>query len=179
VEIENSDRVNLERYDRNVSTARSRTQMTQALNLKKSPTTLYDNDFLQWTETTIAQLQNRDFKQLDIANLIEEIDSLGKAQKNAFKGQIRALIEHILKRCYVEMPWEYHGWEPTIRNIRPEIEDLIETSPSLQNDFSDVLDKVYQQCLKKLRPEYKNTNFPDTWQFSRSLDDLLNLDVWE
>jgi hypothetical protein len=56
---------------------------------------------------------------------------------------------------------------------------LIETSPSLQNDFSDVLDKVYQQCLKKLRPEYKNTNFPDTWQLTRSLDDLLNLDVWE
>ncbi len=63
--------------------------MTQALNLTKSPTTLYDNDFLQWTETTIAQLQNRDFKQLDIANLIEEINSLGKAQKNAFKGHIR------------------------------------------------------------------------------------------
>ena len=99
VEIDNSDRVNLERYDRNVSTARSLKQMTQALNLVKSPTTLYDNDFLQLTKTTIAYLQNRDFKQLDIANLIEEIDSLGKAQKNAFKGQIRALIEHILKRC--------------------------------------------------------------------------------
>jgi hypothetical protein len=148
----------LKKYDRNIGIVGSGKSMVQALNLAKSPTTLYDNDFLQWTETTIAQLQNRDFKQLDIANLIEEIDSLGKAQKNAFKGQIRALIEHILKRCYVEMPLEYHGWERTIRNIRPEIEDLIETSPSLQNDFSDVLDKVYQQCLKKLRPEYKRVS---------------------
>lgn len=150
--------------------------MNQALISKKL---LYDQDFLRWTEVTIAQLQNGDFKQLDIVNLIDEIDSLGKAQKNAFKGQIRALVEHIMKRCYVDMSLEYHGWERTIRNIRPEIEDLIETSPSLENDYSQVLDRVYQQCLKKLRPEYKNTQFPDSWQFSQSLEDLLNVDFWE
>jgi hypothetical protein len=50
---------------------------------------------LLWIEETIAHLHTGDFKQLDINNLIEEIDSLGKAQKNALKGQIRALIEHI------------------------------------------------------------------------------------
>ena len=140
---------------------------------------LYDHDFLQWTEATIAHLQNRDFNHLDLANLIEEIDGLGKSQKNAFKGQIRALIEHIMKRCYVDLPLEYHGWERSIRNIRPEIEDLIETSPSLENDYPQLIDRVYQQCLKKLRPEYQNTDFPNTWQFTRSLDDLLNLDFWE
>ncbi|MEB3308702.1 MAG: DUF29 domain-containing protein [Snowella sp.] len=144
-----------------------------------SKSLLYDQDFLLWTQATIAQLQNGNFKQLDIVNVIEEIDSLGKAQKNAFKGQIRALVEHILKRCYVKMPLEYHGWERTIRNIRPEIEDLLETSPSLQNDFPEVLDRVYQQCLKKLRPEYTNTQFPDRWPFSQSLADLLNIDFWE
>lgn len=149
--------------------------MTPSLMPVKS---LYDRDFLQWTEATITHLQNGDLKQLDIANLIEEIDSLGKAQKNAFKGQVRALIEHIMKRCYVDLPLEYHGWERTIRNIRPEIEDLLETSPSLQNDYPQMIDAVYQQCLKKLRPEYSDTNFPDTWQLTRSLDELLNLDFW-
>lgn len=152
--------------------------MTQALISTKS-SNLYDRDFFLWTEETINHLQTGDFTQIDINNLIEEIDSLGKAQKNSLKGQIRALIEHIIKRSYVDMPLEYNGWERTIRNIRPEIEDLIETSPSLQNDYSKILDTVYQQCLKKLRPEYKTTKFPETWQFSRSLDDLLNLDFWE
>ncbi len=142
--------------------------MVQALISTKS---LYDDDFLKWTAETITHLQNGDFQQLDIVNLIEEIDSLGKAQRNAFKGQIRALVEYLMKRCYVDMPLEYKGWERTVRHIRPEIEDLIETSPSLQND--------YNQCLKKLRPEYKNTDFSDTWQFTRSLDDLLNQDFWE
>lgn len=127
----------------------------------------------------IFHLQNRDFNQLDIANLIEEIDGLGKSQKNAFKGQIRALIEHIMKRRYVDMPLEYRGWERTIRNIRPEIEDLLETSPSLANDYEQILDRAYEQCLKKLRPEYPSADFPDTWQFTRSLDTLLNFDFWE
>ena len=104
---------------------------------------LYDQDFLEWTEETIAHLQNRDFNHLDLANLIEEIEGLGKSQKNAFKGQICALIEHIMKRCYVDLPLEYHGWERTIRNIRLEIEDLIETSPSLANDYPHLLDRVY------------------------------------
>lgn len=152
--------------------------MTQALTSAKS-SNLYDRDFLLWTEETITHLKTGDFKQLDINNLIEEIESLGKAQKNALKGQIRALVEHIIKRCYIDMPLEYNGWERTIRNIRPEIEDLIETSPSLRKDYPKILDAVYQQCLKKLRPEYKKTKFPDTWQFSQSLDDLLNLDFWE
>ena len=84
-----------------------------------------------------------------------------------------------MKRCHVDLPLEYLGWERTIRNIRPEIEDLIETSPSLQNNYPQVLDAVYQQCLKKLRPEYPSTNFPDTWQLPRSLDELLNLDFWK
>jgi hypothetical protein len=153
--------------------------MTPASIPTKSLSTLYDRDFLLWTEETINQLQNGNLKQIDLNNLIEEIASLGKAQKNAFKGQIRALVEHIMKRSYVAMPIEYNGWERTIRNIRPEIEDLLETSPSLQNDYPQILDAVYQQCLKKLRPEYKQTNFPDTWQFSQFLDDLLNLNFWE
>ena len=70
--------------------------MTQALISTKS-SNLYDRDFLLWTEETISNLKTGDFKQLDINNLIEEIDSLGKAQKSALKGQIRALIEHITK----------------------------------------------------------------------------------
>ncbi len=140
---------------------------------------LYDKDFLKWTEETVICLQNRDLQKLDIAHLIEEIDSLGKAQKNAFKGYIRSLVEYILKRCYVDMPLEYHGWERTIRNIRPEIEDLLEISPSLQTEYTEILDKVYEQCLRKLRTEYQKAQFPETWPFTCSLEDLLSQDFWK
>ena len=38
---------------------------------------LYDQDFVLWTETTCQQLKTRNFDDLDIDNLIEEIASLG------------------------------------------------------------------------------------------------------
>ncbi|MGK7932978.1 MAG: DUF29 family protein [Microcystaceae cyanobacterium] len=85
--------------------------MTQFLTTAKS---LYEQDFLKWTEETLIHLQNKAFTQLDIVNLIEEIDALGKAQRNAFKVQIWALVEQIMKRCYVDMPLEYNGWERTV-----------------------------------------------------------------
>lgn len=140
---------------------------------------LYDRDFLLWIEATIEDLRSGDLEKVDLENLIEEITSLGKAQKNAFKGHIRALIAHILKRYYVQRPLEYHGWERIIRHIRPEIEDLIETSPSLGKNYAQILNTTYQQALKQLQPEYKDTQFPDSWQFSRELDDLLNIDFWD
>ncbi len=152
--------------------------MPKAL-ISPSSTALYDRDFLLWIEATIQDLRSGDLEKVDLENLIEEITSLGKAQKNAFKGQVRALIAHILKRFYVQMPLEYHGWERTIRHIRPEIEDLIETSPSLEKNYAQILDATYQQALKQLQPEYKDTQFPDAWQFGRGLDDLLNVDFWD
>ncbi|WP_293035832.1 MULTISPECIES: DUF29 family protein [unclassified Moorena] len=39
---------------------------------------LYDQDFVMWTETTCQQLKTRNFDELDIENLIEEITSLGR-----------------------------------------------------------------------------------------------------
>ncbi|MFM7575534.1 MAG: DUF29 family protein, partial [Microcystaceae cyanobacterium] len=43
--------------------------------------TIYDHDILLWVETTVAKLKARDFENLDIDNLIEEVKSLGISQK--------------------------------------------------------------------------------------------------
>jgi hypothetical protein len=43
--------------------------------------TIYDRDILLWVETTVAKLKARDFENLDIDNLIEEVESLGISQK--------------------------------------------------------------------------------------------------
>lgn len=47
--------------------------------------TLYDQDFHQWIEKTINQLEQRDFNNLDINHLIEELKDLGKSDKNALE----------------------------------------------------------------------------------------------
>jgi hypothetical protein len=52
------------------------------------PLPLYDTDFYQWTQTQAAALRQKDFAALDLANLAEEIDSLGKSDRRAITHQL-------------------------------------------------------------------------------------------
>jgi Domain of unknown function DUF29 len=50
-----------------------------------SPNTdLYDRDYLEWVEDIANKLRARDFDNLDIDNLIEEIEDLGKSEKKSY-----------------------------------------------------------------------------------------------
>lgn len=53
-----------------------------AIDLAKDPTrdlsaSLYECDYLRWVDDTVTKLESRNFEQLDLANLIEEIEDLG------------------------------------------------------------------------------------------------------
>jgi len=45
---------------------------------------LYDRDYLQWVEDIVNKLRTKDFDHLDIENLIEEIEDLGKSEKKNY-----------------------------------------------------------------------------------------------
>ncbi|MEB3189428.1 MAG: DUF29 family protein [Snowella sp.] len=49
---------------------------------------LYDQDFHQWLEKTIDQLEQQDFNNLDIDHLIEELKDLGKSDKNDLESNV-------------------------------------------------------------------------------------------
>ena len=104
-------------------------KMTELL----TPQSLYDQDILLWVEDTISKLKAHDFANLDLENLIEEIDTLGKSQRNTVRSLLRRLIEHLLKRCYVPLPECYVGWQREIRACRNDIKDVLEDAPSLKN----------------------------------------------
>ncbi len=63
-------------------------------------------------------------------------------------------------------------------NNRVEIEDILEDSPSLRLYSAEIFDVAYQQALKKVRREYPQYSFPDTWQFNREMESILNQDFW-
>ena len=78
--------------------------MTQAIARKS----LYESDFLLWTQDTIAKLRAKDFDHVDLENLIEEIESLRKSDKKEIKSRLTTLLTHLLKRIYVNMPQEFN-----------------------------------------------------------------------
>jgi hypothetical protein len=151
--------------------------MTQ-IDDKKS---LYESDYLLWTEEIIAKLRTKDFEHLDIENLIEEIEDSGRSQRKELESRLKTLLEHFLKRIYVNMPDCYNGWQNTIREQRSQIEVLLNNYPSLNNYWDEHFNAAWIIALKYVCQEYKlqSFDFPEAWQFERDLDSILNINFWE
>ena len=109
---------------------------------------LYESDYLLWIQETIAKLKNRDFENLDFENLIEEIEDLGRSQRKELESRLKTLIEHFLKRIYVNMPDCFNGWENTIREQRSQIEVLLNNYPSLKSYWNEHLNSAWMIALK-------------------------------
>jgi hypothetical protein len=65
---------------------------------------LYQTDYYAWTRQQAAELRRlaaaRAHSTLDLANLAEEVESLGTSQLSGVKSRIRRVVEHLLKREY-------------------------------------------------------------------------------
>lgn len=57
--------------------------------------TIYDLDFALWIEETVQKLKFGDFAQIDVENLIEEVESLGKSQRKSVRSYLLRLLEHL------------------------------------------------------------------------------------
>lgn len=141
--------------------------------------TLYEKDILLWVEDTVSKLKKHDFENLDIQNLIEEVESLGISQKKELISRLMVLIEHLLKRLYVDFPYDYNGWERTIRNQRAEIDLLLSQAPSLQSRWQISFDDAWQRALSKVKKEYRDVAFPEKCPFDSKIEVMLNEDIWE
>ncbi|MEA5476356.1 DUF29 domain-containing protein [Pseudanabaena galeata UHCC 0370] len=155
--------------------------MTQAITRKSLNASLYETDFLLWTEETVAKLKARDFDHVDFENLIEEIESLGKSDKKEIRSRLTTLIAHLLKRIYVNMPQEFNGWERTIRNQRTDLELALMDSPSLKTIWNEAFDVAFRLALRDVRDEYEKKGYqiPEQWQFSRDIEAMLSVKFWD
>lgn len=155
-----------------------------AIDLAKDPTrdlsaNLYECDYLRWVDDTVTKLESRNFEQLDLANLIEEIEDLGRSQKKELRQCLATLLAHLLKRVYVNLSQDFNGWQRTIREQRRQIKFELEDSPSLSAIWHKSFDSAWRFALETVREDYTQVEFPDIWQFSRELDPILNLNFWE
>jgi hypothetical protein len=121
---------------------------------RKSPAmsdtkTLYDTDFLAWSKEQAEALRSvargGSNQALDWENLAEEIESLGVSQKTALRSQMRRLVRHLLKLEFSPATAPRRGWFESINEARSEIEDLLETSPSLRGDVSGAIPLALRQ----------------------------------
>uniref|UniRef100_UPI00313E1DC6 DUF29 domain-containing protein n=1 Tax=Crocosphaera sp. Alani8 TaxID=3038952 RepID=UPI00313E1DC6 len=62
------------------------------LDTNQSTDILYNQDYNLWLETTIEQLRLEKFSQVDLENLIEELESMGRSDKRGLKSLLTRLF---------------------------------------------------------------------------------------
>ena len=104
---------------------------------------LYEADFYAWTQEQAELLRHHQWSKLDLPNLIEEIESLGKQQRQELRNRLSILIGHLLKWHYQQQR-RSRSWLATIRIQRRETQELLQENPSLKPYLLEVLQKAYK-----------------------------------
>ena len=93
-----------------------------ATRIRTPSRSLYDQDFYVWTEQQAALLRERRFEQLDLDNLIEEVEALGRAERSKVLGNARVIIEHLLKLQHSPAAEPRNKWRASVREHRRRLE---------------------------------------------------------
>ncbi len=134
----------------------------------------YETDFYAWLHHNAQLLREGNFADLDIANLVEELESMGRSEKREFINRLAILLMHLLK-------WQFQpqkrsrSWEGTIGEQRKRLRQLLRESPSLSSQIDSFLIDAYDLALSKA---VKETKLPETafpvecpYAFTQAMED--------
>ena len=100
---------------------------------------LYDMDFYAWLNQQARLLEQGAFDQLDLENLTEEVDCMGKRHLHKLESHIELLLMHLLKWQFQPGRCQYgHSWEISIRAHRTQAKEVIAKYPSLGNKIVEL-----------------------------------------
>jgi hypothetical protein len=103
----------------------------------------YETDFYTWTQQQAALLKAGRLSELDVENIIEEIETMGRSEKRSLESRLTVLLQHLLK-------WEYQpqrrgrSWSLTIREQRLKFVKLLNDNPGLKPQLADILRSAYE-----------------------------------
>jgi Domain of unknown function DUF29 len=102
--------------------------------LKEPTRSLYETDFAAWAFKQAAAVQRGDWPALDVPNLVEELESMGKQQRAELRNRLIVLLMHLAKWQYQPGQRDTHGgsWQSSIAEQRGRIEYHLNDSPSLK-----------------------------------------------
>jgi hypothetical protein len=92
---------------------------------------LYDTDFYAWTQEQAQLLRERRWDDLDLANLVDEVESVGRSDNRQIEGRLEVLLAHLLK-------WKFQpggrgaSWIGTMFEQRRRLIGLLDERPFLR-----------------------------------------------
>ena len=127
---------------------------------------LYEQDYYLWIKNTAQLLQQDRLSELDIANLIEEIEDMGKSERRAVESNLDIVLMHLLK-CKYQPQRRSNSWLSTIFEHRKRLQRIFKDSPSLKPYAREVFNECYQNARKmvSLETSLSIQTFPIESQF--------------
>src|ERR1700756_277780 len=104
----------------------------------------YEDDFYAWTQYQAEVLRSLRVSdnRFDREHVVEEIEDLGKSERDAVRSQIRRIIEHLLRLSYSRAEQPRFGWMETIDEARETLSDKL--TATLRRDAEESLDALYE-----------------------------------
>lgn len=109
--------------------------------------TLYEDDFYAWLEQQARLLKQGRFAEADVANIIEEIEALGRKEVAELRSRYTVLLLHLLKEIY-QPSRSSRSWKATILDQRIEIARHMRDNPSLKSRADDLFVESYSDARK-------------------------------
>src|SRR5437868_10367309 len=92
---------------------------------------LYEADFYEWTQQQARLLRERRWDDLDLDNLVDEVESVGRSDKRQIESRLEVLLTHLLK-WKIQPGGRDKSRIGTIFEQRRRLIGLVEESPSLR-----------------------------------------------
>jgi len=135
----------------------------------------YETDVIAWANRQAALLRAGRFSELDIANIAEEIEDVGKSEERELASRMAVLLMHLLKWQY-QPERQSRSWLRTIKEQRKRVILRVKRTPSLRHimDDGDWVAEVWADAVAKAVEETGLDVFPDEcrWQ----MEDVLRED---
>lgn len=137
---------------------------------------LYERDFHAWANEQAALLRAGNLSAADITNIAEEIESMGRSERDQLTNRLGVLLAHLLK-------WRYQperrgkSWRSTIREQRRRSARLMSKNPSLRPQIGDILAEAYGDAvlIADRETDLAEGTFPTEcpWSFDQMMDDMF------
>ena len=135
----------------------------------------YEQDFYSWTHEQAELLRAGQFDSLDIPNLIEEIETMGRSEKRELESRLTVLLLHFLKWKYQEEVRRGRSWQLSIDEQRIQFEETLNENPGLKPQLDEILKKAYRLAVIQASRETKISKnvFPENcpWELAQLIEE--------
>lgn len=133
---------------------------------------LYERDFYAWANEQAGLLRSGNLTSADIANIAEEIETLGRSEKRELLSRLTVLLQHLLKWRY-QPDRRSRSWELSIANARDELVEHLADNPSLKSKIPEAMQASYRRARRgaELETGLPGSTFPTDcpWTFDQAM----------